>query len=71
MKITGLGVVPFETFVDRISFGQLMTDYRVVQTVTKVLTDEGIEGYYFGGHFHGDQDGLLPGDQALITQFLS
>ena len=41
MKITGLEVVPFETFVDRISFGQLMTDYRVVQTVTKVLTDEG------------------------------
>ncbi|OBI47783.1 enolase C-terminal domain-like protein [Mycobacterium sp. E787] len=71
MKITGLEVVPFETFVDRISFGQLNTDYRVVQTVTKVLTDEGVEGYYFGGHFHGDQDGLLPGDQALITQFLS
>ncbi len=32
MKITGLEVMPFETFVDRISFGQLMTDYRVVQT---------------------------------------
>src|SRR5271165_3175183 len=71
MKITGLQVVPFETFVDRISFGQLNTDYRVVQTVTKVLTDEGVEGYYFGGHFHGDQDGLLPADQALIGQFLS
>lgn len=71
MKIIGVQVVPFETFVDRISFGQLMTDYRVVQTVTKVRTDEGAEGYYSGGHFHGDQDGLLPGDQALIGQFLS
>jgi L-alanine-DL-glutamate epimerase-like enolase superfamily enzyme len=71
MKITGLEVVPFETFVDRISFGQLMTDHRVVQTVTKVRTDEGVEGYYFGGHFHGDQDGLLPGDRAIITEFLS
>jgi L-alanine-DL-glutamate epimerase-like enolase superfamily enzyme len=71
MKITGLQVVPFESFVDRISFGQLTTDYRVVQTVTKVLTDEGAEGYYFGGHFHGDQDGLLSTDQALIAQFLS
>src|SRR5208283_3500483 len=70
MKITGVEVVPFETFVDRISFGQLLTDYRVVQTVTKVLTDEGAEGYFFGGHFHGDQDGLLPGDRALIVQFL-
>ena len=71
MKIIGLEVIPFETVVDRISFGQLVTDYRVVQTVTKVLTDEGAEGYYFGGHFHGDQDGLLPGDRALIAQFLS
>ena len=42
----------------------------VVQTVTKVSTDEGPEGYYFGGHFHGDQDGFLPGDQALIARFL-
>ncbi len=71
MKIVGFEVIPFETFVDRISFGQLTTDYRVVQTVTKVLTDEGAEGYYFGGHFHGDQDGLLPADRALIVQFLS
>ena len=60
MKITGLEVVPFETFVDRISFGQLATDYRVVQTVTKVLADEGVEGYYFGGHFHGDRTACSP-----------
>ena len=45
MKITGLEVVPFETFVDRISFGQLTTDYRVVQTVTKVPADEGAEDF--------------------------
>ena len=41
---------------------------RVLQTLTKIVTDEGAEGYYFGrhfhsdyfgGHFHGDQDGLL------------
>jgi len=70
MKISNLDVVPFETFVDRISFGQLMPDYRVIQTVTKVLTDEGAEGYYFGGHFHGDQDGLLADDRALIIEFL-
>lgn len=46
MKITGVDVVPFETFVDRIAFGQLLTDYRVVQTVTTVRTDDGAEGYY-------------------------
>ena len=71
MKITGFQVIAFETTVDRISFGQLLSDYGVLQTVTKVTTDEGAEGYYFGGHFHGDQDGLLPGDRALIAKFLS
>ncbi|MGZ4690633.1 MAG: enolase C-terminal domain-like protein [Acidimicrobiia bacterium] len=70
MKITSVEVVPFQTSVPRISFGELQAEHKIVQTVTKVLTDEGAEGYYFGGHFHGDQDGLLPGDQALIARFL-
>ena len=70
MKITGVEVIPFEVSVSRISFGEVLTDHTIVQTVTKVLTDEGHEGHYFGGHFHGDQDGLLAGDRALITQFL-
>ncbi len=70
MKITSIEIVPFETSVPRISFGELQTGHKVVQTVTKVLTDDGAEGYYFGGHFHGDQDGLVPGDRALIAQFL-
>jgi L-alanine-DL-glutamate epimerase-like enolase superfamily enzyme len=70
VKITGIEVIPFETSVQRISFGELLADHEVVQTVTKVLTDEGPEGYYFGGHFHGDQDGLVPGDRALIVRFL-
>lgn len=71
MKITGFEVIPFETTVDRIAFGQLLTDYSVVQTVTKVTSDDGAEGYYFGGHFHGYQEGLLAGDRALIAKFLS
>jgi hypothetical protein len=28
MKITGFEVIPFETFVDRASFGQLSPDHR-------------------------------------------
>ncbi len=64
MKITGFEVVPFEVAVDRFAFGKPLPGYKVVQTLTKVLTDEGPEGYYFG-----DQDGLLPGKQTLITQF--
>jgi len=71
MRITGFEVVPFETTVDRWGLGETLPNHSVVQTVTKVLTDEGAEGYYFGGHFHGDQDGLLPGEQALIARFVS
>ena len=70
MKITGIEVIPFETSAPRISFGELLSDHTIVQTVTKVATDEGVEGYYFGGHFHGDQDGLLAWRPALITRFL-
>jgi L-alanine-DL-glutamate epimerase-like enolase superfamily enzyme len=70
MKIAGFEVVPFETFVDRISFGLLEEGHRVVQTATVARTDNGVDGYYFGGHFHGDQDGLLAADAALIVEFL-
>jgi len=70
MKITDVEVIPFEVSVQRISFGARLADHRIVQTVTRIGTDEGAEGYYFGGHFHGDEDGLLPGHRALITQFL-
>src|ERR1022692_3629197 len=69
VKITGFEVVPFEVLVDRFGLGVPLPAHEVVQTLTRVLTDEGAEGYYLGGHFHGDQDGLLPGEQALITQF--
>ncbi len=43
---------------------------KVLQTLTKITTDEGADGYYFGGHFHGDQDGLLATEQALVTQLI-
>ena len=71
MKITKLEVVPFEVAVDRYGMGQPLPRRSVVQTLTRVCTDDGVEGYYFGGHFHGDQDGLLPGEQSLISQFVS
>lgn len=70
MKITGLEVVPFQVTVDRYGLGEVLRGHNVVQTQTKVLTDEGAEGYYFGGHFHGDQDGLLAGEQALVSRFI-
>jgi len=51
VKTTGLEVISFETTVDRISFRQHLSDCSVVQTVTKVTTDEGAEGYYLGWPF--------------------
>lgn len=70
MKISGLEVIAFETPVDRFWNGELVAQQPVVQTVTKVSTDEGAEGYYFGGHFDGDRVGLLPDERALICQLI-
>ena len=70
MKITGIEVIPFETFPDRFSNGEPYPKQKVLQTLTKVATAEGVDGYFFGGHFHGDQEGLLATDQALITQLI-
>jgi len=50
MKITGPEVVRFEVPVDRFGLGEPLPGHTVVQT----LTDEGVEGSYLGGHFHGD-----------------
>lgn len=70
MKITAFEAVPFEATVDRFGLGEPLPGRTVVQTLTRVLTDDGAAGSYLGGHFHGDQDGLLPGEQALITRFV-
>ena len=66
MKIVDLQVIPFR--VPRRGFhdGKLQPETMVIQTVTKVITDEGAEGYCFGGHGHGDQDGLTGEERALI-----
>jgi L-alanine-DL-glutamate epimerase-like enolase superfamily enzyme len=67
MKIVDLQVIPFR--VPRRGFrnGELLPEQTVVQTLTKIVTDEGAEGYYLGGHGHGDQDGL-PADQRAALE---
>jgi L-alanine-DL-glutamate epimerase-like enolase superfamily enzyme len=62
MKIVDLQVIPFRVRRRPFHRGELRPEVEVVQTITKVLTDAGAEGYYLGGHGHGDQDGL-PADQ--------
>jgi L-alanine-DL-glutamate epimerase-like enolase superfamily enzyme len=66
MKIADVEVIPFR--VPRVPFrnGKLLAEQTVVQTLTKIVTDEGAEGYYLGGRGHGDQDGLLPDDRAAL-----
>ncbi len=66
MKITDVQIVPFRTHADRFRNGQPFPRTELVQTLTRVVTDEGAEGYYFGGGAHGDQEGLLPDDRALL-----
>jgi L-alanine-DL-glutamate epimerase-like enolase superfamily enzyme len=71
MKITEVTVVPFETTIDHFANGVAHPDAKIIQTVTKVMTDDGVEGFFFGGHFHGDRDGLLAEERALINEYIS
>ena len=67
MKITDLQVIPFRVSRTEYENGKIIPEKIVTQTLIKVITDEGLEGYYFGGHGHGDQDGLTGDEIALIT----
>ena len=66
MKIVDLQVIPFR--VPRTAFwnAELQPESTVVQTLTRIVTDEGAEGYYLGGHGHGDLDGLAADERALL-----
>ena len=67
MKIVDVQVVPFRIPRRRFLQGELLPETQVVQTLTKIITDEGAEGYYFGGWGHGDQDGLPPDQRAALV----
>jgi L-alanine-DL-glutamate epimerase-like enolase superfamily enzyme len=66
MKIVDLQVIPFSAPRTAFRNGEFQPETRVVQTVTKIITDEGPEGYYFGGHGHGDQDGLPAEEREVL-----
>jgi L-alanine-DL-glutamate epimerase-like enolase superfamily enzyme len=46
--------------------GELMPEDEIIQTLTKIVTDEGAEGYYLGEHGHGDQDGLHADERDML-----
>ena len=66
MKITDIQVIPFRTHADRFRNGQPLPRSELVQTLIRIVTDEGAEGYYLGGGAPGDQEGLLPDDRAVL-----
>ena len=66
MKITDITVTPFSITADRYQNGEPLKDVDIVQTVTTIHTDEGMAGHYFGGHGHGDQDGLTQADRDYL-----
>jgi L-alanine-DL-glutamate epimerase-like enolase superfamily enzyme len=70
MKIVDLQVIPFRVPRKHYNRGKLVSEGIVTQTLTKIITDEGAEGYYFGGRGHGDQDGLSPEQRGVMQSRL-
>ena len=66
MKIVDLKVIPFWVPRKPYYYGEILPETRIVQTVTKIITDEGAEGYCFGGFIESDQDGLPAHQRAFL-----
>ena len=68
MKITDLRITSFRTHADRWDRGHAVPVPRetLLQTVLAIETDEGVTGYYLGGGYHGDAEGLTVDDQRLV-----
>ena len=49
MKIVDLQVIPFRVRRRHVQHGALLPEVEVIQTLTRVVTDGGAEGYYLGG----------------------
>ena len=58
MKIVDLQIVRFRVPHVPFANGVLLPETTAVQTLTRIVTDEGAEGYYFGGRGHGDHTGM-------------
>jgi L-alanine-DL-glutamate epimerase-like enolase superfamily enzyme len=66
MKITDVEVIPFEVHRKAFSRGE-WHETQALQTITRIRTDTGDEGYCLGGHGHGDRDGLLPDERKRLV----
>lgn len=66
MEITEVEVIPFTVERDEFQNGGTTTRVEHTQTVTRVATDAGVEGYCLGGGVHGDRDGLQPSSREDV-----
>lgn len=67
MRIVDVTVTPFTIHADRFGHGAARPGTEIVQTLTTIHTDEGVDGHYFGGQGHGDQDGLREESRGQLT----
>jgi L-alanine-DL-glutamate epimerase-like enolase superfamily enzyme len=67
MKVVDVRVIPFRVPRQDFRNRELLPAGTATQTLIQILTDEGAEGYYLGGHGHGDRDGLLPDERAALV----
>jgi L-alanine-DL-glutamate epimerase-like enolase superfamily enzyme len=67
MKIADADVIRFRVPRRPFANGVLHPETTTVQTLARVRTDTGAEGYYLGGRGHGDQDGMSPEQCAAVT----
>ena len=66
MKIVDVQIVTFRVPRRVFRNRHLFPEGTITQTLTKIITDEGAEGYYFGGHGHGDHDGFPPDQRRML-----
>ena len=70
MKIVDVEVIAFRAPRHLYRNGEVLPPAEGVQTLTRIVTDGGAEGYYLGGHGHGDADGLPPEDRAAVQRLV-
>ena len=69
MKIVEVQIIPFRVPREIFRNRQLFPEGTAIQTLTKIVTDQGAEGYYLGGHGHGDRDGLTPDERGRLLSW--
>ena len=66
MKIADLTVHAFQVEEPAFHNARLRPDAVVTQTLMRIVTDAGSEGYFLGGKGHGDRHGLSQDDVDLL-----